>query len=54
MLKRSKNIFTVTVLVLVDLFIKLIISNFFMNKKFRVFDIVGFVPYLNKAQLLIL
>lgn len=41
-------------MIFIDVFVKIIIDNFFMEDKLFINDKLGFLPYLNTEQLLII
>lgn len=49
--KQAKRVMLVCVMIFIDILIKIIIDNFFMNKKVLITDWIGFSPFLNAKQL---
>jgi len=49
--KKKRNIILVGVMVFIDIFIKIVIDNWFMEEKFLIDDNIGFLPFLNTEQL---
>lgn len=50
-MKRLRRLFIVSILIIIDIVIKLIIENCFMEKQFVFGNWIGFKPYLNITQL---
>lgn len=49
--KKKRNTILVGVMVFIDIFIKIVIDNWFMEEKFLIYDNIGFLPFLNTEQL---
>lgn len=49
-IKINNSIFLL-IMIFIDVFVKIIIDNFFMEDKLFINDKLGFLPYLNTEQL---
>lgn len=49
--RKTRNDILILFMIFMDIFIKIIIDNFFIGKKLLVNDNIGFLPFLNEEQL---